>query len=56
MHATVTSSLFRNHASHFEQHKTAFEEGGGRDDAVMEDEDENGNHSIKDSDHVHSKA
>ncbi|KAF9236964.1 carboxylic acid transporter protein [Melanogaster broomeanus] len=30
-----------NHSSHFEEHKTAFEEGGGRDDAVMgEVEDE----------------
>jgi len=27
-----------NHSSHFETHKTAFEEGGGRDDAFMEDE------------------
>ncbi|KAF9222892.1 carboxylic acid transporter protein [Gyrodon lividus] len=27
-----------NHSSHFEKHKTAFEEGGGRDDAYMEDE------------------
>ncbi|KAF8889142.1 carboxylic acid transporter protein [Gymnopilus junonius] len=27
-----------NHGSHFEKHKTAFEEGGGQDDAVMEDE------------------
>jgi SHS family lactate transporter-like MFS transporter len=26
------------HASHFEEHKTAFEEGGGRDDAVVDDE------------------
>jgi len=28
----------RNHASHFEKHKTAFEEGGGQDDAYMEEE------------------
>lgn len=28
----------RNHASHFEKHKTAFEEGGGRDDAYIEEE------------------
>ncbi|THH28257.1 hypothetical protein EUX98_g5928 [Antrodiella citrinella] len=28
-----------NHSSHFEKHKTAFEEGGGRDDAFIEDED-----------------
>ncbi|KAG6370532.1 carboxylic acid transporter protein [Boletus reticuloceps] len=27
-----------NHSSHFEKHKTAFEEGGGRDDAVLEGE------------------
>ncbi|KAF8125097.1 carboxylic acid transporter protein [Boletus edulis] len=27
-----------NHSSHFEKHKTAFEEGGGRDDAIMEGE------------------
>ncbi|KAH7925149.1 carboxylic acid transporter protein [Leucogyrophana mollusca] len=27
-----------NHSSHFEKHKTAFEEGGGADDAVLEDE------------------
>lgn len=27
-----------NHASHFEKHKTAFEEGGGQDDAYMEEE------------------
>lgn len=29
---------FRNHGSHFEKHKTAFEEGGGRDEAMIEDE------------------
>lgn len=28
----------RHHASHFEKHKTAFEEGGGQDDAYMEGE------------------
>ena len=28
----------RNHGSHFEKHRTAFEEGGGRDDAILEDE------------------
>ncbi|KAG1716072.1 hypothetical protein ID866_1098 [Astraeus odoratus] len=28
-----------NHSSHFEKHKTAFEEGGGQDDADMEDGD-----------------
>ncbi|OAX41420.1 carboxylic acid transporter protein [Rhizopogon vinicolor AM-OR11-026] len=26
-----------NHSSHFEQHKAAFEEGGGRDDAIVDD-------------------
>ncbi|KAI9456312.1 carboxylic acid transporter protein [Boletus coccyginus] len=35
-----------NHASHFEEHKTAFEEGGGRDDAIM-DEDKKGRGSFK---------
>lgn len=29
----------RHHSSHFEQHKAAFEEGGGQDDAVMENPD-----------------
>ena len=29
-----------SHGSHFEKHKTAFEEGGGRDDAVAEDDAE----------------
>jgi len=28
-----------NHGSHFEKHKTAFEEGGGRDDAFIEDDE-----------------
>jgi len=28
---------FRNHGSHFEKHKTAFEQGGGRDEAFQED-------------------
>jgi len=28
-----------NHGSHFEKHKTAFEIGGGRDDAYIEDDD-----------------
>lgn len=27
-----------NHGSHFEKHKTAFERGGGDDDAYMDDE------------------
>ena len=30
-----SSFVVRKHASHFEQHKTAFEEGGRRDDAMM---------------------
>ena len=30
----------RNHGSHFEKHKAAFEEGAGRDDAMMEDVEE----------------
>jgi SHS family lactate transporter-like MFS transporter len=29
--------LPRNHGSNFEQHKTAFEEGAGKDDAMIED-------------------
>lgn len=29
----------RHHGSHFEKHKTAFEEGGGDDDAYIEDEE-----------------
>jgi SHS family lactate transporter-like MFS transporter len=31
--------LLRNHGSHFENHKTAFEEGAARDDAMIEDVD-----------------
>jgi len=27
-----------HHSSHFENHKTAFEEGGGRDDAILDDQ------------------
>ena len=27
------------HGSHFEKHKAAFEEGGGRDDATVEDDE-----------------
>jgi hypothetical protein len=34
----VVCHVTRKHASHFEEHKTAFEEGGGRDDAVVDDE------------------
>ena len=43
----------RNHGSNFEQHKTAFEEGAGQDDAIIEDvhspeKDKNGSvHDIK---------
>ena len=29
--------FLRNHGSHFEAHKTAFEEGAARDDAMIED-------------------
>lgn len=32
----------RHHASHFEKHKTAFERGGGRDDAVVEGDEPEG--------------
>jgi MFS transporter, SHS family, lactate transporter len=28
----------RNHGSHFEKHKTAIEEGGGRDEIAVEEE------------------
>ena len=31
-----------NHASHFEKHKAAFEEGAGEDDAVVDEEAEPG--------------
>ncbi|KAG8215555.1 carboxylic acid transporter protein [Butyriboletus roseoflavus] len=37
--AVVTILGPEHHSSHFEKHKTAFEEGGGRDDAFMEGED-----------------
>jgi hypothetical protein len=30
--------VHRNHGAHFENHKAAFEEGGGEDDAWFEDE------------------
>lgn len=39
MHLT---ELCRNHGSHFEKHKVAFEEGGGLDDAMAEGADETG--------------
>ncbi|KAG2147433.1 carboxylic acid transporter protein [Suillus bovinus] len=35
-----------NHGSHFENHKTAFEEGGGRDDAVAEDASQKSYHDV----------
>jgi len=31
------SPASRNHSSHFEKHKAAFEEGGGRDEAIPDD-------------------
>jgi SHS family lactate transporter-like MFS transporter len=31
--------LNRNHGSHFEKHKAAFEEGAAQDDAIVESED-----------------
>jgi SHS family lactate transporter-like MFS transporter len=34
-----------NLGSHFEKHKTAFEEGGGRDDALVEDGASAGSHT-----------
>ncbi|KAF9236965.1 carboxylic acid transporter protein [Melanogaster broomeanus] len=39
-----------NHSSHFEKHKTAFEEGGGRDDAIMEDEQGGNADEIREAD------
>ncbi|KAF8632039.1 hypothetical protein AX15_002083 [Amanita polypyramis BW_CC] len=38
--AIITILGPENHGSHFEKHKTAFEEGAGRDDAIVEDEGE----------------
>ncbi|KAG2344444.1 carboxylic acid transporter protein [Suillus weaverae] len=35
-----------NHGSHFENHKAAFEEGGGRDDAVAENASEKSYHDV----------
>lgn len=37
----------RNHGSHFEAHKAAFEEGAARDDALIEDSDSNDNSESK---------
>lgn len=39
-------AAIRKHAAHFEDHKAAFEEGGGSDDTVMED-DEKGMESFR---------
>ncbi|GLB38825.1 putative MFS general substrate transporter [Lyophyllum shimeji] len=36
------------HGSHFEKHKTAFEEGAARDDAVMEEDVIAGHHDLRD--------
>ncbi|KAG1818558.1 carboxylic acid transporter protein [Suillus subaureus] len=35
-----------NHSSHFEKHKTAFEEGGGRDDAVADNASQTSYHEV----------
>ena len=35
------------HGAHFEKHRTAFEEGGGRDDAVVEEGEEGGEGSTR---------
>ena len=35
----VLDWINRNLGAHFEKHRTAFEEGGGSDDAVIEDEE-----------------
>lgn len=43
---------FRHHSSRFEKHKTAFEEGGGHDDAVMEGEQPDGNELHEDDEKV----
>jgi SHS family lactate transporter-like MFS transporter len=34
----ANGALRRNHGSHFERHRAAFDEGGGRDDAYIDDE------------------
>jgi hypothetical protein len=57
-HDTVTLTLLkrescRNHGSQFEKHKTAFEEGGGLNDAYMEDID---SQSVHGSGSVDEKA
>lgn len=38
----VASPCHRHHSSHFEKHKTAFEEGGGQDEADMGSEQPDG--------------
>ncbi|KAK0221270.1 carboxylic acid transporter [Armillaria fumosa] len=48
-----------NHGSHFEKHKTAFEEGGGDDDAVVDDNDGHkhaGPSQIRDSASINEKS
>lgn len=35
---TLLMTTCRNHSSHFEKHKTAIEEGGGRDEIAEDDE------------------
>lgn len=40
----LKSFVSRKHGYHFEKHRTAFEEGGGMDDAMLEDEDEKRSH------------
>jgi len=37
MYTLLISLPLRNHGSHFEAHKAAFEEGAARDDAMIED-------------------
>ena len=42
--------MFRKHGAHFERHKLAFEEGGGRDDAIIEDQEKSSKKSSHDGD------
>ncbi|KAI9456311.1 carboxylic acid transporter protein [Boletus coccyginus] len=44
-----------HHSSHFEKHKTAFEEGGGQDDAIMGD-DEPGKTEVREDDEKASEV
>ncbi|KAF7358886.1 MFS domain-containing protein [Mycena sanguinolenta] len=39
-HTLITTSLPRNHGSHFEKHRAAFDEGGGGDDAYIDQDSE----------------